>query len=91
MLTYYECLGNLSELVSNSVQQRAQSPQHEVLRAFLVGAWQARLPKHPSEKPVTPKACGALGQTNLLRCVSAANTTQSWAHVRNRLIKLWGC
>ena len=36
MLTYYECLGNLSELVSNSVQQRAQSPQHEVLRAFFI-------------------------------------------------------
>jgi hypothetical protein len=58
------------------IQSWAQSPQHEVLRAFLVGAWQARLPKHPSKKPVTPKACGALGKTNLLRCVSAANTIQ---------------
>jgi hypothetical protein len=59
---------------SNSVQQRAQSPQHEVLRAFLFGAWQARLPKHPSKKPVTAKPCGTLGKTNLLCCVSEANT-----------------
>ena len=29
---------------------RSQSPQHEVLGAFSIGAWQACLPKHPSEK-----------------------------------------
>jgi hypothetical protein len=51
---------------SNSVQQRAQSPQHEVLRAFLVGAWQVYLPKQTSKKPVTAKPCGALGKTKLL-------------------------
>jgi hypothetical protein len=54
-----------------------------VLRAFLFGAWQACLPKHPSKKPVTAKPCGALGKTSLLRCVSAANTIQSWSRIKN--------